>query len=152
MHGLGHAPPGRIRFVESAWRAAILQRLFSGAPSQLPLVVVKRKHAATRWSARRPFIVIREADCGAARVARDIAAARGCGDGRRPLRVFGSVRLAFQKVGHNPVGKFLRAGGGSVEMHFGRLRRIVGGIEPGEVLDQAGARLRVKALRVALHA
>jgi len=76
MHGLGHAPPGRIRFVESAWRAAILRRLFSGAPSQLPLVVVKRKHAVTRWGARRPFIVIREADRGAARVARDIAAAR----------------------------------------------------------------------------
>ena len=39
------------------------------------------------------------------------------------------VRLAFQKVGHNPVGEFLRTGGGSVEMNFRRLRRVVGGIE-----------------------
>lgn len=60
--------------------------------------------------------------------------------------------LAFQYMRHHPVGQFLGAGRGGIEMEIGRLRRVVGGIEPGEILDQSRASLGVEALRIALHA
>jgi hypothetical protein len=57
---------------------------------------------------------------------------------------------AVAEAQDDALGECLGALGRGVEMEVGRERRLVGRVDAGEILDLAGARLGVEALRIAL--